>query len=142
MVATSGMPMHARSTAPTADRPVVVCHVAHPQDACVQFFGSDGNIRAARVTVLGLRPVLENGQVMPLVQAFEQLERERQEREQRWHERLSASTHNAQSRAHRIKANYERHGDPSPWDVDQEQTRDTGGVSRLRVEMVQPPVVK
>lgn len=135
MVATS-------STAPTADRPVVVCDVAHPQDACVQFFGSDGNIRAARVTVMGVRPVLENGQLMPLVQAFEQLERERQEREQRWHEQLSSPTRNAQSRANRLAANYERHGDPSPWDGDEEEKRETDGITRLRVEMVQPPVVK
>lgn len=129
----------APSTAPTADRPVVVCDVAHPQDACVQFFGSDGNIRAARVTVLGVRPVLENGQLMPLVQAFEQLEREQQ---QRLHTQVWTGQATLRTRAQRLQEDYERHGDPDPWDGEEEEKPDTGGVSRLRVEMVQPPVIE
>jgi hypothetical protein len=128
--------------APSADRPVVVCDVAHPQDACVQFFGSDGMIRAARLTVLGARPYLENGQPMPLPQAFAMLEAQAAERQ-------------AAPTRRRVVTDAERHGLPDPWDGEEEPREVQrpapepvqaggagGGGRRLVVEMVKPPVVK
>jgi hypothetical protein len=116
---------------------VVVCDVAHPQDACVQFFGSDGMIRAARLTVLGARPYLENGQPMPLPQAFAMLEAQAAERQ-------------VPATRRRVVTDAERHGLPDPWDGDEEprsapaavQAGGGGGGRRLVVEMVKPPVVK